>query len=106
MLAGGPGGAAGAARRRAPSGSSASSGLPADRARELAFRTELADFYEQALAADGADARSGRARQLDPALVERIGSDSDPALVARQPGEPRRARGDGQRQGGQPGRRA
>jgi len=53
-------------------------GLPADRARELAFRTELAAFYEAALATeDGVDAVT--LANWIPPLVERIGSDADPA---------------------------
>jgi aspartyl-tRNA(Asn)/glutamyl-tRNA(Gln) amidotransferase subunit B len=77
-------------------------GLPADRARELAFRGELGDYFERALAtaagprgadgahslpdgteSDGADGH-GRAVAVEfanwiPLLVERIGSDHDPA---------------------------
>jgi aspartyl-tRNA(Asn)/glutamyl-tRNA(Gln) amidotransferase subunit B len=59
-------------------------GLNADTARLFAFRTELGDYFEQALAAAGGN---GEQRQVDPVelsnwipqLVERIGSDSDPA---------------------------
>jgi aspartyl-tRNA(Asn)/glutamyl-tRNA(Gln) amidotransferase subunit B len=59
-------------------------GLAADRARELAFRTELGDFFERAVAARSQAAGDG---VLDPValanwipqLVERIGSDADPA---------------------------
>ncbi len=51
-------------------------GLPAERARELAFRTEQADYYEHALAGGGDP--SALANWL-PQLVERIGSDADPA---------------------------
>ena len=54
-------------------------GLPADRAHELAFRTELADYFEQALATDGADLDPVALANWIPALVERIGSDTDPA---------------------------
>jgi aspartyl-tRNA(Asn)/glutamyl-tRNA(Gln) amidotransferase subunit B len=52
-------------------------GLSGDRARELAFRAELADYFESALAANGADpvAVANWLQQL----VERIGSDADPA---------------------------
>jgi aspartyl-tRNA(Asn)/glutamyl-tRNA(Gln) amidotransferase subunit B len=55
-------------------------GLHADRARELAFRRELGDFYERALAAsgDGAAAAVALANWI-PHLVQRIGSDADPA---------------------------
>ena len=60
-------------------------GLHADTARLFAFRTELGDYFERALAAAGGG--NGEARQVDPVelsnwipqLVERIGSDSDPA---------------------------
>jgi aspartyl-tRNA(Asn)/glutamyl-tRNA(Gln) amidotransferase subunit B len=54
-------------------------GLPADRARELAFRPELADFYEAALAAGGPGADPVALANWIPPLVERIGSDADPA---------------------------
>jgi aspartyl-tRNA(Asn)/glutamyl-tRNA(Gln) amidotransferase subunit B len=60
-------------------------GLAADRARELAFRTELADYYEQALAADGADLDPVAVANWIPALVERIGSDTDPASTLVTP---------------------
>ncbi|HKO27867.1 MAG TPA: Asp-tRNA(Asn)/Glu-tRNA(Gln) amidotransferase subunit GatB [Solirubrobacteraceae bacterium] len=58
-------------------------GLHADTARLFAFRAELGDYFEQALAAAGANGGAG----LEPAelsnwigpLVERIGSDADPA---------------------------
>ena len=58
-------------------------GLSAERARELAFRTELADYFERALAVGG-DGSGDRADPLAlanwiPPLVERIGSDEDPA---------------------------
>jgi aspartyl-tRNA(Asn)/glutamyl-tRNA(Gln) amidotransferase subunit B len=53
-------------------------GLPGDRARELAFRTELADYFEAALAANGGVEPVALANWI-PALVERIGSDTDPA---------------------------
>jgi aspartyl-tRNA(Asn)/glutamyl-tRNA(Gln) amidotransferase subunit B len=53
-------------------------GLSAERARELAFRTELADYYEQAVAAGSGADPVGLANWI-PALVERIGSDVDPA---------------------------
>ncbi|MGI9183710.1 MAG: Asp-tRNA(Asn)/Glu-tRNA(Gln) amidotransferase subunit GatB [Solirubrobacteraceae bacterium] len=55
-------------------------GLGADRARELAFRRELANYFEQALAATG-DSRGAATAVANwiPQLVERIGSDTDPA---------------------------
>ena len=75
---GGPRGAAGAAARRAPSASSASSGLSADRARLLAFRGELGDYFERALAAGAR--RPAAARQLGRRRAGRARSASaDPA---------------------------
>jgi aspartyl-tRNA(Asn)/glutamyl-tRNA(Gln) amidotransferase subunit B len=62
-------------------------GLHADTAKLFAYRAELGDYFERALAAAGGDgARNGDAA-LEPAelsnwipqLVERIGSDADPA---------------------------
>jgi aspartyl-tRNA(Asn)/glutamyl-tRNA(Gln) amidotransferase subunit B len=58
-------------------------GLHPDTARLFAFRSELGDYFERALAAAGANGGA----QLEPAelsnwigpLVERIGSDADPA---------------------------
>ena len=53
-------------------------GLSAGRAHELAFRGELGDYFERALAA----AQPAQAVELAnwiPLLVERIGSDADPA---------------------------
>ena len=52
-------------------------GLSRESARLLAFRTELGDYYERALQADGDDA-VGLANWI-PQLIERIGSDQDPA---------------------------
>jgi aspartyl-tRNA(Asn)/glutamyl-tRNA(Gln) amidotransferase subunit B len=77
-------------------------GLPSERARELAFRGELGDYFERALAAEASpaggenttrpangvepdgSAGSGRLAAVEfanwiPLLVERIGSDHDPA---------------------------
>jgi aspartyl-tRNA(Asn)/glutamyl-tRNA(Gln) amidotransferase subunit B len=54
-------------------------GLPAERARELAFRTEQADYFEQALASDGATVDPVALANWLPQLIERIGSDADPA---------------------------
>ena len=54
-------------------------GLSADRARELAFRTELGDYFEKALASNGAGADPVALANWIPQLVERIGSDQDPA---------------------------
>jgi aspartyl-tRNA(Asn)/glutamyl-tRNA(Gln) amidotransferase subunit B len=52
-------------------------GLSAERAREIAFRAELADYFERTIAIDGADAPA-LANWL-ALLVERIGSDKDPS---------------------------
>jgi aspartyl-tRNA(Asn)/glutamyl-tRNA(Gln) amidotransferase subunit B len=57
-------------------------GLNPDRARDLAFRRELADYYEAAVAAtpDGhPPAGPVEIANWIPQLVERIGSDADPA---------------------------
>ncbi len=54
-------------------------GLPSERARDLAFRTELADFYEATLAAGGPGTDPVAVANWIPPLVERIGSDADPA---------------------------
>jgi aspartyl-tRNA(Asn)/glutamyl-tRNA(Gln) amidotransferase subunit B len=53
-------------------------GISAGRARDLAFRKELADYFEAALAADG-EAGAIELSNWIPQLVERIGSDADPA---------------------------
>jgi aspartyl-tRNA(Asn)/glutamyl-tRNA(Gln) amidotransferase subunit B len=55
-------------------------GLNPGRARDLGFRRELADYFERALAAapDGVDAAVELSNWI-PLLVERIGSDADPA---------------------------
>jgi aspartyl-tRNA(Asn)/glutamyl-tRNA(Gln) amidotransferase subunit B len=54
-------------------------GLNSEFARLLAFRAELGDYFEAAMAAndDGADAAS--IANWIPPLIERIGSDADPA---------------------------
>jgi aspartyl-tRNA(Asn)/glutamyl-tRNA(Gln) amidotransferase subunit B len=61
-------------------------GLHPDRARDLAFRRELADYYEATLTCARQGASATRPApdpvQIDnwiPQLVERIGSDADPA---------------------------
>jgi aspartyl-tRNA(Asn)/glutamyl-tRNA(Gln) amidotransferase subunit B len=59
-------------------------GLNPGRARDLAFRRELADYFEAALAA----APAGAAVEIGnwiPQLVERIGSDADPAASKVSP---------------------
>jgi aspartyl-tRNA(Asn)/glutamyl-tRNA(Gln) amidotransferase subunit B len=56
-------------------------GLSADRARQLAFRTELAEFFEQAL--DGADPVP-LANWLGDEVVRRIG-DTEPAATQLKP---------------------
>jgi aspartyl-tRNA(Asn)/glutamyl-tRNA(Gln) amidotransferase subunit B len=60
-------------------------GLSAERARELAFRSELGDYFELALAANGGTAAVPVANWI-PQLVERIGSDTDPAQSKVAPG--------------------
>jgi aspartyl-tRNA(Asn)/glutamyl-tRNA(Gln) amidotransferase subunit B len=54
-------------------------GLSADRARELAFRTELGDYFERAVAAGNGGAPPTDVANWIPQLVERIGSDADPS---------------------------
>jgi aspartyl-tRNA(Asn)/glutamyl-tRNA(Gln) amidotransferase subunit B len=55
-------------------------GLPAERARELAFRRELADYFERAVQSpDGGAHNAVAIANWMPQLVERIGSDADPA---------------------------
>ncbi|MGI8412424.1 MAG: Asp-tRNA(Asn)/Glu-tRNA(Gln) amidotransferase subunit GatB [Solirubrobacteraceae bacterium] len=54
-------------------------GLSAGRARELAFRTALGDYFERALAADRDGAGAVELANWIPQLVERIGSDVDPS---------------------------
>jgi aspartyl-tRNA(Asn)/glutamyl-tRNA(Gln) amidotransferase subunit B len=54
-------------------------GLSAGAARDLAFRRELADYFEAALAvADAGQAAAVELSKWIPQLVERIGSDADP----------------------------
>ena len=55
-------------------------GLTPRRARDLAFRRELADYYERVLAAVPASTLTpAEVDNWIPQLVERIGSDADPA---------------------------
>ncbi|HEY4823810.1 MAG TPA: Asp-tRNA(Asn)/Glu-tRNA(Gln) amidotransferase subunit GatB [Solirubrobacteraceae bacterium] len=62
-------------------------GLDPERAKELAFRRELADYYERALAsADGGRDQAVAVANWIPQLVERIGSDADPADSRVEPG--------------------
>ncbi len=61
-------------------------GLAPDRARELAFRRALGDYFEAAVATAGGT--PGAAMQIAnwiPQLVERIGSDADPAISRVSP---------------------
>ncbi len=58
-------------------------GLSAERARQLAFRAELGDFYERALAADAAHARR-LADWVGGELVGALG-DEDPAASSVEP---------------------
>jgi aspartyl-tRNA(Asn)/glutamyl-tRNA(Gln) amidotransferase subunit B len=56
-------------------------GLNPGRAREFAFRAELGDYFERALASDGGNGSADPVELSNwiPQLVERIGSDRDPA---------------------------
>jgi aspartyl-tRNA(Asn)/glutamyl-tRNA(Gln) amidotransferase subunit B len=63
-------------------------GLSPDRARELAFRAELGDYFERAVAAAGRDGASAGPVEIAnwiPQLVERIGSATDPAASRVSP---------------------
>jgi aspartyl-tRNA(Asn)/glutamyl-tRNA(Gln) amidotransferase subunit B len=62
-------------------------GLHPDRARDLAFRKELADYYEAGLAADDGPTAADPVELANwiPLLVERIGSDTDPATTKVSP---------------------
>jgi aspartyl-tRNA(Asn)/glutamyl-tRNA(Gln) amidotransferase subunit B len=61
-------------------------GLHADRARDLAFRKELADYYEAALESDPAHpADPVELANWIPHLVERVGPDTDPATTKVSP---------------------
>jgi aspartyl-tRNA(Asn)/glutamyl-tRNA(Gln) amidotransferase subunit B len=64
-------------------------GLSAESARLLAFRTELGDFFEKALAESGAAPMDGAGQSLANwianDLVQRIGSDVDPAATKVEP---------------------
>jgi aspartyl-tRNA(Asn)/glutamyl-tRNA(Gln) amidotransferase subunit B len=59
--------------------------LSAVRARELAFRTELGDYFERAVQAANQVSAAELANWI-PLLVERIGSDADPAGSRVAPG--------------------
>jgi aspartyl-tRNA(Asn)/glutamyl-tRNA(Gln) amidotransferase subunit B len=59
-------------------------GLSAGSARDLAFRRELADYFEAALA-DAGQAAAVELSKWIPQLVERIGSDADPAASRVSP---------------------
>jgi aspartyl-tRNA(Asn)/glutamyl-tRNA(Gln) amidotransferase subunit B len=60
-------------------------GLSADRARLLAFRSELGSYFERALGADGAKADPVAIANWLEQLIERIGSDTDPASSKVEP---------------------
>ena len=60
-------------------------GLSVERARELAFRTELADYYERALASAAEEVDAATMANWIPPLVQRIGSDADPAQTKVAP---------------------
>jgi aspartyl-tRNA(Asn)/glutamyl-tRNA(Gln) amidotransferase subunit B len=54
-------------------------GLAPERARELAFRAPLADYFERAVSAGDGEARPSEIANWIPQLVERIGPAADPA---------------------------
>jgi aspartyl-tRNA(Asn)/glutamyl-tRNA(Gln) amidotransferase subunit B len=58
-------------------------GLAADAAKQLAFRSELGDFFEAAVAADGSDPKA-IANWVTGELVARVG-DEDPAQTKLEP---------------------
>jgi aspartyl-tRNA(Asn)/glutamyl-tRNA(Gln) amidotransferase subunit B len=60
-------------------------GLHPDRARDMAFRRELADYYEAALTAGPGDVDPVELANWLPQLVERIGPDADPATTPVTP---------------------
>jgi aspartyl-tRNA(Asn)/glutamyl-tRNA(Gln) amidotransferase subunit B len=60
-------------------------GLHPDRARDIAFRRELADYYEAALTAGPGDVDPVELANWLPQLVERIGPDADPATTPVTP---------------------
>ena len=63
-------------------------GLHADRARDLAFRRELADYFETAVAVTPVGRPGAGPVEIAnwlPHLVERIGSDTDPATTQVSP---------------------
>jgi aspartyl-tRNA(Asn)/glutamyl-tRNA(Gln) amidotransferase subunit B len=59
-------------------------GLSPERARELAFRTELANFYESAVEAEGGADPAALANWIQ-VLVERLDEGADPATSKLQP---------------------
>ena len=79
-------------------------GLHPGRARDLAFRRELADYFERALAS-APDGQAGAVELSNwiPQLVERIGSDADPVRDQGDSGGTGAAGGHGERAPGQPG---
>ena len=91
------GGDAGAARRARRSASRAL-GLTADTARQLAWRPELGDFFEAALAADAA-ARPSRWPTGSPTSSSRASASEDPRRLARR-SPPRSRRSSGSSPGG------
>jgi aspartyl-tRNA(Asn)/glutamyl-tRNA(Gln) amidotransferase subunit B len=54
-------------------------GLSGERAHELAFRRELGDYFERVVAAAGPESDAVAIANWLPELVQRIGSDADPA---------------------------
>ena len=65
-------------------------GLNPGRAQELAFRAELGDYFERALAADGGCRRPGGALQLDPAAGRADRAARRPGREQGRAREPRR----------------
>ena len=60
-------------------------GLSPERARMLAFRAELGAYFERALAVDGSGADAVAIANWLEQLIERIGSDADPARSSVTP---------------------
>ncbi|HLH66918.1 MAG TPA: Asp-tRNA(Asn)/Glu-tRNA(Gln) amidotransferase subunit GatB [Solirubrobacteraceae bacterium] len=61
-------------------------GLRPERARELAFRADHAAYFERSLAAAPGEVTAAELANWIPQLVERIGSDADPAACRVAPG--------------------
>ena len=79
-------------------------GLSAPRARSLAFRTELGDYFEAAVAASDGVEPSAIANWIEQ-LVERVSSDVDPASTKVSAEALAALVDDGEREAGEPRRR-